>query len=95
MHRKRHITVTEIFFKDGYEEVHKWLDATYRPWIGFSHWIKRHHVEAITAKYGEDSVEYKVAFLHIMSDFLSHLGLFIVPKSKEECREILNELMLI
>ena len=84
-----------MFFKKGYDEVHQWIDATYKPHLGFAHWINRHHIEAITEKYGEDTIEYDVAYLHIFSDFLSHLGLFKVPKTKQECEEQLTELMLI
>jgi hypothetical protein len=95
LHRKQHVVITYMFFKKGYDEVHAWIDNTYRPNLGYLHWLNRHHIQAIKEKYGEDTVEYKVAFLHIMCDFLSHLGLFIVPKNREDCLNIFKDLGIV
>jgi len=89
MQIKKHIQITEIFFDYGYEEVHKWIDELFFKYYGFEHWKHRHHQEAIIKKYGLDSIEYRVACLHILCDWFDHLGVFILPNNE---REVIKEL---
>lgn len=95
MNRKSHVIVTQTVLTEGFDDVHQWIDETYRPHLAYLHWLNRHHKQAVREKYGEDSWEYEVALLHIATDFLSHFGKFYVPENREECEAKLKELGVI
>jgi len=88
MRIKDHIAIDNIVFGKGYDEVHEWLDELYPKYreegVPFLHWKERHHYNAIKEKYGEGTIEYKVAYLHIMLDWLTHFGKFLLPLNEEE-----------
>jgi hypothetical protein len=87
MYRHEHLKVDKFFYNKEYNEVHKWLDETYPQYARtnpYMHWLERHHLQAIEEKYGLGSIEYNVAYLHILADFLSHMQIAVVPKNKEE-----------
>jgi hypothetical protein len=93
MERKEHLRVDEFFYNKTYNEVHQWLDATYVNYMKtnpYLHWIERHHIKAIEEKYGIGSIEYNVAYLHILADFLSHLQIATVPKDEEDVKSYLK-----
>ena len=83
-----HLAISEIVFGRKCEEVHKWLDETFPKYLElgspFLHWKERHHIKAIKDKYKEDSLEYGVALLHVITDWMSHLRVFRVPLNEEE-----------
>ena len=93
MRREDHLTITEIVFGEKYDAVHKWLDETFPKYLKignpFLHWKERHHIEAIQSKYKEDSVEYGVALLHIITDWMCHLTVFRIPLNE---KQVLTEL---
>ena len=90
MKHKDHLIVDKAVFGQEYPEVHKWLDEMFPKYRGFSHWKERHHLEAISEKYGTDLTRYNVAILHIITDWISHLSIFALPKNKEAVEELLE-----
>ncbi len=94
MNIKDHLMIDYILFRKEYEEIHKWIDAKYKDyadkgWNVWEHWKHRHHLKAIEDKYGKDTQEFYVALMHIITDFLSHIGIFKIPKNEKEALEIL------
>ena len=96
MNLKDHLKINYIVFRPTFAEVHRWLDATY-PEIEksgvsqFRHWIKRHNVEALKKRYGDQTLEFRVGCLHVLCDWLSHLGVWALPKDEAEVIEKLKE----
>ena len=93
---KDHVVVTFLVFGRGYDEVHKWIDSEAGNWLGtqyspYRHWVKNHNLKALDEKYGKNSVEYKVGALHIICDWLSHLGKVEIPESWEEVEVLLKK----
>ena len=95
MRLKDHVAITNIIWRDGYDEVHKWIDEMYPKYNGFEHWKERHHLEALKEKYGEGTVGYWVGAFHIICDWFSHCRLFLLPENEMEVVGLLEELMLI
>ena len=65
-----------------FPEVHKWLDACYRPGMGLEHRDIRHNlegIEEIRKMFGDEAVE--AAKLHIFLDWAYDP---IIPKNKED-----------
>ena len=96
-----HISASmNIFGKDS-EAVHIWLDESYQDYsFGGKnehygsveyHRIERHHKQALAEQYGQKSFKYKVGCLHVLIDFVSHYGIAVVPKDRDECLFIIDE----
>jgi len=97
MKEKQHVVLTYCVFGKGFDEVHEWIDSDARNWFGtfyspFRHWVPYHNVKAINEKYGEDFIEAKVAYLHVVCDWLSHFGLWHLPKDSDEVQQLLWDL---
>jgi hypothetical protein len=93
MKREDHLKVDMLFYNQKYNEVHQWLDETYPLHMKsnpYRHWLERHNTKALDEKYGLGTVKYNVGYLHVLSDFLSHLGVACVPKNSEECESWLK-----
>ena len=91
MKRSDHCKVTEIVLGKSYQEVHTWIDDLYPKYRGFMHWTERHHREALRKKYGDNTPEYAAGMLHILCDWLSHLGIFVVPNDKKQVLKLFKE----
>ncbi len=96
MNHKDHKMVDFFVFKKIFPELHKWLDATYSETekLGVSqyrHWIKRHNVEALRARYGDKTREFRAGCLHILCDYLWHLDVWALPNDEAEVIEKLKE----
>lgn len=90
MKRENHLKVDRFFWDKEYDDVHTWIDACFPRYVGrnpYHHWLERHHIIAIAKKYGEYTLRYNVAYLHILADFLSHFGVAVVPKDEKEVKE--------
>jgi hypothetical protein len=95
MDRKNHEKVDLFFWDKKYSEVHQWLDATFPKYAGrnpYRHWLERHHIKAIKEKFGEFYLEYNVAYLHILADYLSHHQIAFVPVDEKEAEAMLKSL---
>lgn len=89
MNHKEHVTVDYIIFRQTFAEVHTWLDETdpEKKKSGISpyrHWIKRHNVEALKDKYGDQTIEFNAGCMHILCDWLSHFYVWVLPKNETE-----------
>jgi len=87
MRAENHFLITEIIFGYPYKEVHEWIDKKAEEYFKsgqspFNHWKHRHHYKAIEEKYGLKSIELRVALLHVLCDWLSHTGEFIIPEDE-------------
>ena len=85
------MVLTYLIFSFPYTDVHIWLDELFPKYGGFGHWSERHHLQAIKEKYGENTVRYNVAYLHIICDWLSHLDRIEVPI---DAQDVKNKLMI-
>jgi len=95
MKKEQHLEITKIIFNKEYTKVHEWLDETAKEyfdkgWNVFEHWKHRHHIQAIKDKYGEGTIEFLVAWLHIICDWISHLNMVEIPLNEEEVVQILT-----
>lgn len=93
MNRQEHLKVDRFTFGKEYNQVHSWLDETYNNYARtnpYKHWLERHNYSAIKLKYGEFTLEFNAAYLHILFDYLSHFGIAFVPKDEEETRSMLK-----
>jgi len=96
MIKENHLALTEIIFRDSYPDVHRWMDELIVPnKFGFRNWVHRHHLEAIAKRFGEGTTEYMVAYLHILTDWVSHTGRVEVPKDRDEVIRKFRELKLV
>ena len=85
MKRAEHERLCEIVLGESCREVHNWLDTINQEYENpFLHWLDTHHLEAVGEKYHEDSIQYKAAVLHIISDWIANSGRVILPKDREE-----------
>lgn len=91
MDRKSHELITEAIFGKPFNKIHEWIDSEFANRQGYSHWQYHHHLQAIKEKYGEGTINYRVALLHIITDWISHWGKFCIPKNQEEVLKELNE----
>lgn len=96
MNHKDHVMADFFIFKKTFAEVHKWLDATYpetqKPGVSqFRHWVKRHNVEALKARYGDKTIEFHAGCMHVLCDWLSHLNVWALPKDEAEVIAKLKE----
>ena len=96
MNHEDHAMVDYIIFRRTFVKVHRWLDATYPETnkLGVSqyrHWIKRHNVEALRARYGDKTREFRAGCLHVLCDWLWHLDVWILPKDEAEVIAKLKE----
>lgn len=90
MKYESHLQVDVMIFGREYPEVHKWLDEEAgQPNAGGSHWTARHHINAITEKYGE-TTEALAAVVHVFTDFVYHRGEAALPNSCEQVKRILG-----
>ena len=94
MKRKDHLAIDKLVFGKEFPEVHKWIDAMFPEYYGFEHWKERHHIEAIEKKFGKDTILFKVAFMHILCDWLNHLEEIVIPSNEKEVIRILDEVGL-
>ena len=96
MNLKEHLEIDYIVFRPTFAEVHRWLDTTYpeteKSGVSpFRHWIKRHNVEALKTKYGDQTPEFHAGCLHVLCDWLSHLDVWALPKDEAEVIAKLKE----
>ena len=95
MDKEFHLKVDNFFFNQEYPEVHQWLDeACLKTGKGspYRHWLIYHHLKAITEKYPRDQLRYNVAYLHILSDYLSNFKVAYVPADEKATKFILIRL---
>ena len=97
MDRLSHLKVDKFFWNEEYNEVHKWIDSSYKNYVGagrnpYHHWSEHHHKEAIAKEFGNYTLQYNVAYLHILADWLSHFSIAEVPKDKAEVIELLKSI---
>jgi hypothetical protein len=100
MFQKDHEEACKILFGRPMDGPNKWIDACYPDFLYNGtkahygsvhyHWIERHHLQAITAQYGETSLEAQACKLHVMMDWLSHFGVIEMPKNSEEVKQLLD-----
>ena len=93
MKREDHLKTDHFVWNKEYNDVHKWIDGCFPKYAStnpYMHWLERHHIEAINKKYGEFSIEYNVAYVHILMDVLSHLEMAYVPRTSKEVKTILE-----
>ncbi len=98
MNRIEHLKVDKFVWNKEYNEVHKWLDELYPRYLGrnpYKHWLERHFLDAVTEQYGEFTINYNVAYMHILFDYMSHFQMAFVPKTKEEAETMLKSLGVI
>lgn len=93
---KDHVKITEIIFKEGFPEVHRWIDALAVPFFDegcpYMHWVKRHNLDALELKYGKNSKKFLVGVVHIFCDIISHFAKFYeVPQSTSDVEAILKQ----
>ena len=81
-----------MLFGKSYPEVHAWLDDNYANQPGYFHWLDHHHLEAIKTEYGEYTMEYYSAYMHILSDWLSHWDRLFVPTDRKDVIAKLTEI---
>lgn len=96
MKRELHNRITEDIFGKPYDEVHVWIDSDFKNWVNskhslYNHWVAYHNVDNIELMYGVNTIENKVARLHVLCDWLSHFGEWVVPVSRKQCVHLLNE----
>jgi hypothetical protein len=95
MERKDHLALDNFAFNQEYNEVHQWLDEFYPKYMHrnpYKHWLHRHHLKAIKDEYGEFTLKYNVAYLHILFDFLMHFQIAFVPKDEKDLQEMFDSL---
>lgn len=94
---KIHPRIDLNVFGEEYPEVHKWIDGTYDGTNGRTHWVNRHHLDAIwNEAYRLYPIETKererfiqVASLHVLMDWAFYYKRIILPKTR---REVIEEL---
>lgn len=95
MNRNEHLKVDKFCFNKESNDVHQWLDETYKYYMNtnpYKHWLERHHIEAISKKYGNYTPEYNVAYFHILFDYISHFNVAFVPQDRKEAESMLKSL---
>jgi len=88
-HPKIHEKIDKIIFGRSFPEIHKWIDGTFDGTNGRTHWINRHHKEAIDNQYTR--FYRQIAYLHVMVDWLWYHRIICVPKNAEEVKEMLQK----
>ena len=73
-----------MLFGKEYKEVHEWIDSESFKNLGYFHWLDKHHIEAISSQYKVDSPEYLSAYMHILSDWLSHWRQPFIPVNRKD-----------
>ena len=84
MDKKNHMLMDFMLFGREHGEVHDWIDSGYEKQPGYFHWLERHHLQAINAQYKNGSEEWLSAFMHIMSDWVSHWRITVVPINRQD-----------
>lgn len=74
-----------------YQNVHAWMDGTFDGTNGRTHWVNRHHLQAINERYPKESIENLIARLHVMVDWLFYYRIICLPKDKWEVIKRLGE----
>ncbi len=85
---KEHMEYDKLLFNRAYPEVHEWIDSTFsehRYRNPYAHWLNCHHAEALVERYSGE--ELNSAYMHVLVDWLTHFGAFVVPKNKKEVIE--------
>jgi len=93
MKREEHLKVDKFAWNKEYNDVHAWLDETFPKYAGrnpYRHWLERHFLDAVKEKYGEFTLEYNVAYLHILFDYLSHFQVAYAPQTKKDVEDMLK-----
>lgn len=96
MHFNDHCLISEIVFGSKCPEVHLWLDETFQTYKGsslslYNHWLAHHHIEGIEKRYKRNSLEWKVACLHVLCDWLAHFSEWNLPSTEQEAIESLSK----
>ena len=96
MNHKDHYLINLIIFRQPFPEIHKWLDETYPETeklkvSPYRHWVKRHNVETLKTRYGDQTIEFRAGCLHVLCDWLSHLDTWELPTNEAEVIEKLKE----
>lgn len=97
MNIKDHVVVSYSVFGGSYDEVHKWLDGDAKNWLNtpaspYRHWRLYHNRDAIDERYPIEDIRRVVAYLHVLTDWLCHFGLWNLPENSEEVEQLLREL---
>lgn len=94
MRTEEHLKVDRFILGKEYEEVHEWLDGAFWKYrkTPHEHWVERHHIKAITEKYGIHTERYNAAYTHILLDYLTHFGIAYVPVSSKKVETMLKSL---
>ena len=90
-HVKIHQRIEHEIFGKEFPEVESWIDGAYNGKNGRTHWIERHHLEAIYQEaykrdLNKDEREawIRAAKLHVLVDWLMYYKRAIIPKNKAE-----------
>ena len=85
-----------MLFGKTFPEVHRWLDGTFKKWADsghpYMHWIERHNTLAIALKFDARSIEFLSARHHVLCDWMSHWGIWLIPENQIEVTEFLKTL---
>ena len=90
-HPKIHEEITKAIFGSGYLDVHEWIDGAFDGTNGRTHWIHRHHEEAINQKYSNCGMRRKIAKFHVMVDWMWYHHIVFFPKKQQEVIDKLRE----
>jgi len=90
-HPKIHEELTVHVFGRRFEDVHKWIDGAFDGTNGRTHWIHRHHEEAINNKYSNCGIRRKIARIHVLVDWMWYYHIIFFPKNQQEVIDKLRE----
>lgn len=90
-HPKAHGEITKIMFGRRFLDVHTWIDGAFDGTNGRTHWIHRHHEEAINQKYPTCGLRRKVAHIHVIMDWIWYYKIVFLPKNQQEVIDKLRE----
>ena len=83
----------KIVFGKRFPNVHKWVDGCFNGVNGRTHWINRHHEEAINKHFCSCGGEIlrRVAKLHVIIDWIFYYKVIHLPKNSDEVKRMLRE----
>lgn len=94
MDRQKHLEVDRALFGEEHNSVHQWLDHSlpdFKDTNPYKHWLGTHDCVSIGEQFGVYTVEYNVAYVHILMDFLSHFNRAYVPIDLDACETMLKK----
>lgn len=86
-----HEQVDMLIFGRPFPKVHQWIDGTFNGTNARTHWVSRHHIDAIDKEYLPQSIENKVARLHVLVDWLYYYNVICIPYTSKSVESKLRE----